>query len=89
MDQGDVVRLLNLHECMEPKLASDPHGLCEICTVLGKIGEVHDRLRTNRVLLERSIELLHDQLLFFTDKAPVTRVARESIHVPLPHLNIF
>jgi hypothetical protein len=89
MDQCDVVRLLNLHECMEPKLASDPHGLCEICTVLGKMGEVHDRLRANRILLERSIELLHDQLLFFADKAMVSRVARESIHVPLPHLNIF
>jgi hypothetical protein len=89
MNQGDVVMLLNLHERMEAKLASDPHGLCKICTILGKVREVHDRLRANRVFLERSIELLHDQLLFFTDKATVTRVARESIHVPLPHLNIF
>jgi hypothetical protein len=89
MDQGDVVRLLNLHECMEPKIASDPNSLYEISTVLGKMGEVHDRLRANRILLERSIELLHDQLLFFADKATVTRVAQESIHVPLPHLNIF
>jgi hypothetical protein len=55
MNQSDVVRLLNLHERMEAKLASDPHGLREICTVLGKMREVHDRLRTNRVLLERSI----------------------------------
>jgi hypothetical protein len=87
MDQSDVVGLLNLHEWMEPKFASDPHSLSEICTVLGKMGEVHDRLRANRILLERSIELLHDQLLLFADKAMVTRVPRESVHVPLPHLN--
>jgi hypothetical protein len=87
MNQSDIVMLLNLHERMEAKLASDPHGLREICTVLGKMREVHDRLRANWVLLDRSIELLHDQLLFFSDKATVTRIVWESIYVPLPHLN--
>jgi hypothetical protein len=87
MNQSDVVMLLNLHERMEAKLARDPHGLRKIGTVLGKMREIHDRLRANRILLECSIELLHDQLLFCPDKATVTRIARESIHVPLPHLN--
>jgi hypothetical protein len=89
LDQCDVVGLLNLHEWMEPKLASDPHSLSEVCTVLGKMREIHDRLRANRILLERSIEFLHDQLLLSADKATVTRVARESVHVPLPHLHKF
>jgi hypothetical protein len=72
---------------MEPKLASDPHSFSEVCTVLGKMREIHHHLRSNRILLERSIEFLHDQLLLFADKATVTGVPRESVHVPLPHLN--
>jgi hypothetical protein len=74
---------------MESELASETHGLRKILTVLGKMRKVHNRLRANRILLEGSIELLHDELLLFPKETTVMRVAWESIHVPLPHLNIF
>jgi hypothetical protein len=87
LDQSDVVVLLNLHERMETKLASDPYSLPKISTMLCKMREVHNCLRANRVFLERGIKLLHDQLLFLPIKAPVLRVASEFIHVALPHLH--
>jgi hypothetical protein len=88
LDQGDVVMLLNLHERMETKLASNPYGFPKISTMLCEVSKVHDSLRANRVLLERGIELLHDQLLFLPIKAPVSRIARKHTKVALPHLHI-
>jgi hypothetical protein len=60
LDQSDVVVLLNLHERMETKLASDPYGLPKISTMLCKMREVHNSLRANWVFLERGTKLLHD-----------------------------
>jgi hypothetical protein len=60
LEKRDVVVLLNLHEGMDTKLASNPYGLPKIGTMLCEVRKVHDSLRANRVLLERCIELLHD-----------------------------
>jgi hypothetical protein len=87
LDQGDVVILLNLHERMESKLASNPNGLLKISMMLLKVGKIHENLRANRPLLERSIEFLHDELLIPPIKIAIPRIARKLIKVVLPHLH--
>jgi hypothetical protein len=89
LDQGDVVILLNLHERMESKLASDPHGFLKISTMLCEVRKIHDSLRANRILLERGIEFLHNKLLLLPIKTMIPRVVRKLIKVALPHIHIF
>jgi hypothetical protein len=73
---------------MKSKLASDPHGLLKISTMLCEVSKIHDSLRENRIFLESSIELLHDKLLLHPIKVAIPQIARKLIEVALPHLHI-